>query len=634
MDKTGEPDPPRALARVFASSSSGAHTRDRVAHLSAVALCVKDCIMFVSDRRHVVPSPRLAFASPRRARAPRAPRARRASGRVLRLALFFRIARWYRTRVVFKLSFPQSHASSRNAEISTQISRERTRRALAPTGRMDFGCFRSVASASSRRARSSSARDRYARRRVREGASGARVEFASSVDRSIDMEAFYVVTFCALACACATMELRKKRMSGKAANLSANFLAFRNNYLVVYALMMAGDWLQGPYVYALYKHYGYSTGDIGKLFIAGFGASMILGTIVGSLADRYGRKRAALTYVASYIASCITKHWSDYGVLMLGRFFGGIATSLLFTAFESWLVSEHFARNYDSDWLNGTFSKAIFIGNGLVSIIAGLLANYLVTDMGLGPVAPFDAAATFLAIGGAIIASTWTENKGAATENASLEASFRAASNAIFNDKKVLYLGAMQSLFEAAMYSFVFLWTPALSPNEEIIPHGMIFATMMVACMIGSSIAGQLLAEKDLRPEKYMQYVFLASAASLSLPILVNMLPFPQTAGNSITLEGQIIMLGFLVFEGLVGIFWPSMMKMRATYVPEEIRSTVMNCFRIPLNLFVCIVLYNVALFPLSAMFAMCTLFLIGAAYLQRKLEIITAVPQQTQSIP
>jgi len=503
---------------------------------------------------------------------------------------------------------------------------------------MDFGCFgcvRSVASASSSSsARSSSARDRYARWRVREGAGGARVEFASSIDRSIDMEAFYVVTFCALACACATMELRKKRMSGKAANLPANFLAFRNNYLVVYALMMAGDWLQGPYVYALYKHYGYSTGDIGKLFIAGFGASMIFGTIVGSLADRYGRKRAALTYVATYIASCITKHWSDYGVLMLGRFFGGIATSLLFTAFESWLVSEHFARNYDSDWLNGTFAKAIFIGNGLVSIIAGLLANYLVTDMGLGPVAPFDAAATFLAIGGAIIASTWTENKGAATENASLEASFRAASNAIFNDKKVLYLGAMQSLFEAAMYSFVFLWTPALSPNEEIIPHGMIFATMMVACMIGSSIAGQLLAEKDLRPEKYMQYVFLASAASLSLPIFVNMLPFPQTAGNSITLEGQIIMLGFLVFEGLVGIFWPSMMKMRATYVPEEIRSTVMNCFRIPLNLFVCIVLYNVALFPLSAMFAMCTLFLIGAAYLQRQLEIITAVPQQTQSIP
>lgn len=33
--------------------------------------------------------------------------------------------------------------------------------------------------------------------------------------------------------------------------------------------MMAGDWLQGPYVYALYDHYGFSRGQIGKLFIAG-----------------------------------------------------------------------------------------------------------------------------------------------------------------------------------------------------------------------------------------------------------------------------------------------------------------------------------------------------------------------------
>lgn len=32
-----------------------------------------------------------------------------------------------------------------------------------------------------------------------------------------------------------------------------------------------------------------------------------------------------------------------------------------------------------------------------------------------------------------------------------------------------------------------------------------------------------------------------------------------------------------------------------------------MNVFRIPLNLFVCIVLYNVDKFPMSYMFALCT---------------------------
>lgn len=55
-----------------------------------------------------------------------------------------------------------------------------------------------------------------------------------------------------------------------------------------------------------------------------------------------GRKRACVTYCITYIASCITKHSPQYRVLMLGRILGGIATSLLFSAFESWLVAEHF----------------------------------------------------------------------------------------------------------------------------------------------------------------------------------------------------------------------------------------------------------------------------------------------------
>ena len=51
----------------------------------------------------------------------------------------------------------------------------------------------------------------------------------------------------------------------------------------------------------------------------------------------------------------------------------------------------------------------------------------------------------------------------------------------------------------------------------------------------------------------------------------------------------------------LVGIFWPSMMKLRSQYVPEDIRATVLNLFRVPLNLFVCIVLYNVRHLSISS---------------------------------
>jgi hypothetical protein len=52
-----------------------------------------------------------------------------------------------------------------------------------------------------------------------------------------------------------------------------------------------------------------------------------------------GRRSAAVLYMVTYSLSCMTKHSSDYWVLMMGRLLGGISTSLLFTAFESWLVS-------------------------------------------------------------------------------------------------------------------------------------------------------------------------------------------------------------------------------------------------------------------------------------------------------
>lgn len=89
-------------------------------------------------------------------------------------------------------------------------------------------------------------------------------------------------------------------------------------------------------------------------------------------------------------------------------------------------------------------------------------------------------------------------------------------------DERIALLGAIQSLFEGSMYTFVFLWTPALSPNDEEIPHGFIFATFMLASMLGSSFASRLLAHSSLRVESYMQIVFIISSASLLIPILTN----------------------------------------------------------------------------------------------------------------
>lgn len=78
-------------------------------------------------------------------------------------------------------------------------------------------------------------------------------------------------------------------------------------YMVVYLLATMSDWLQGPYVYALYAAYGYSQHEIAVLFVAGFGSSMVFGSFIGGMADWGGRRRFVVIFAITYAASCITK---------------------------------------------------------------------------------------------------------------------------------------------------------------------------------------------------------------------------------------------------------------------------------------------------------------------------------------
>ena len=66
-----------------------------------------------------------------------------------------------------------------------------------------------------------------------------------------------------------------------------------------------------------------------------------------------------------------------------------------------------------------------------MAILSGLFGNVLVDNLQLGPVAPFDAASCFLAIGMIIILLSWTENYGDPSESKDLLTQFRGAAAAI-----------------------------------------------------------------------------------------------------------------------------------------------------------------------------------------------------------
>ena len=393
---------------------------------------------------------------------------------------------------------------------------------------------------------------------------------------------------------------------------SSSFKAFQVTFLLIYYVAMTADWLQGPYVYALYSSYGFSGHDIAVLFVGGFGASMVFGTFVGAMADKMGRKRACQLYCLLYFLSCVTKHAKDYWVLMLGRVLGGVATSLLFSSFESWMICEHTARGYEGSAMGDTFSLMYF-GNSICAIVAGMMAESAADLKALTPTdsppwyyggytAPFDLSAFFLIVGFGLISGMWNENYGEGSRDKG-ENQISHALAIVYRDPGVLMTGVIVSLFEGCMYIFVFNWTPSISAHYSKPPFGFIFATFMVACMGGSSLFSVL--SKTMAPENMLVGVFAVGSVALAVPVF-----------TGATLP---VLCAFLVFEACVGIYWPAMGTVKSKVVPEEARATIYNIYRVPLNGVVLGILLNDM--KLTTAFTFCSLMLAVAAVTQSMLS-------------
>jgi len=296
---------------------------------------------------------------------------------------------------------------------------------------------------------------------------------------------------------------------------------------------------------------------------------------VGAAADQYGRKKFALLYCAIYLGHCATKHFNSFFLLTIGRILGGISTSLLFSVFDSWLVSESQRQGFDGGQLGDTFSLAYF-GSSIAAIFAGQLGQVAANMMPLtnitgvvhygGYITPFDLANVILILCMIIIFRSWSENFG---QNSGGGSDWTGALKVMMEKKQVLFCGLIASSFESSMFIFVFNWTPCLmEEGEPAPPFGHIFSGFMIMCMLGSRIFSYL---SGIMPIEQIGVITMVASACSHVVVVLS---------SDVTTR----FFAFLLFEMCVGMYFPMIGTLKGDIVPEDMRSTIYNIYRFPLN--------------------------------------------------
>ena len=393
--------------------------------------------------------------------------------------------------------------------------------------------------------------------------------------QTFKMLAITYVSFAVLGALCVALQLWviKTRKEPSIGN-NPTFLQFQRGYFATYFLALLADWLQGPYLYRLYSHYGFQEDQIAVLYVCGFLSSVLLGTWAPIAADRFGRKKLCILFTIIYSVACFFKLSRNYGILILGKVLGGVATSLLFSSFEAWYVQEHLDKHdFPKEWIAVTSNKAS-MWSSILAIVAGVVTNVVAEWMKFGPVAPYILAVPCLIASGVIVLTQWDENY--AKQKPEFARACAQGFKVILSEPKIFVLGIIQSFFESAMYIFIFLWTPILAPAKP--SFGITFSSFMVCIMIGNAIF-QVAKIKGV-----------PALQSLTVSIISALIGYIMCVGATrpYNPNSSFAFTAFLIIEISVGMYFPAMNIVRNKVLPEANRRSVLNWFQVPLNLLAC----------------------------------------------
>ncbi|KAI2629423.1 MFS general substrate transporter [Xylaria nigripes] len=370
---------------------------------------------------------------------------------------------------------------------------------------------------------------------------------------------------------------------------------FQLTFLRVYLLVVGSEWLQNPFMYSLYRNEKtLGEGTVATLYISTYVAAAISALFTGYLTDRFGRRKACLVFCGIHSLAAVSVCFDKLWILILGRILGGLALTLLWTAFESWMITEYNDRGFAQSSLSlSSMFGIITTSKCLTAIFTGLLGHYVVLALG-SKIHPFILGVALDSFAAVLIMDTWNENRGTSPiAKADTEDPERTT---LMWDKRVWALGFVTCCFEGTIFLFVFFWPGTLQdahartyPNQDDpIPHGVIFASFMAIMVLGALFFNLIAADpNDSRLGEPARYT-LSPTLLLTGTLIVSAVCFSVTA---FVQEETVLFLLFLLLEVCNGIYIPNAAYHRGTIVSDAARARVYSFMNIPLFLFVIVAL-------------------------------------------
>ncbi|KAI1752627.1 hypothetical protein F4782DRAFT_540285 [Xylaria castorea] len=363
---------------------------------------------------------------------------------------------------------------------------------------------------------------------------------------------------------------------------------FQRTFLRVYLLVIGSEWLQNPFMYSLFRNEKtLDEGTVSTLYISTYASAAVSAFFTGYLTDRFGRRRACLVFCGIHSLAAISVCFDALPILIAGRVLGGVALTLLWTAFESWMIAEYNERGF-----------ARGSGLSLTSLFGVMTTSKCITAIVAGAL---DLCAAILMI------HTWKENWGTdSVVDADMDSDKAAEAQKQLPsgqkrtslwDPRLWAMSFVTCCFEGTVFLFMFFWPETLQDAHdrahpgvnETIPYGVIFASLMAIMVIGALSFNMMVADPKCDHQQWSTTRhILTPSLLLRCALLASAICFFAAA---FCREEIILFISFLLLEVCNGIYVPSVAFHRGVVVSDEARARVYSLMNIPLFVFVVVAL-------------------------------------------